>query len=115
MAFSGSVYKTEMGHGCGRVMRISWVIGFRESTSQDWDLDPGAPELRPDSRYNRDNKFMTQNYAASSDVLVVMVKTPENQAFCTAPDDNRALEWELQQLPGSSQPPLADLSKQSLG
>ncbi|WAH57279.1 RND family transporter [Pseudomonas silvicola] len=39
------------------------------------DLDQGAPELRPDSRYNRDNQFIIDHYATSSDVLVVMVKT----------------------------------------
>jgi len=40
------------------------------------DLDAGAPELRPDSRYNLDNAFITSNYAVSSDVLVVMAETP---------------------------------------
>jgi predicted RND superfamily exporter protein len=40
------------------------------------DLDQGAPELRPDSRYNQDNNFIISNYSTSSDVLVVMVKTP---------------------------------------
>jgi predicted RND superfamily exporter protein len=39
------------------------------------DLDQGAPELRPDSRYNKDNNFIISNYSTSSDVLVVMVKT----------------------------------------
>jgi hypothetical protein len=93
------------------------VIGFLVSQHlRIGDLDPGAPELRPDSRYNRDNKFMTQNYAASSDVLVVMVKTPENQGVLY---NNQmtidALEWELQQLPGViSTYSLADLSKQAI-
>jgi uncharacterized protein len=41
------------------------------------DTDPGAPELRPDSRYNTDNAFMVANYGASSDAYVVMVKTPQ--------------------------------------
>lgn len=40
------------------------------------DLDPGAPELRADSRYNMDNKFLTDNFATSTDVLVVMAETP---------------------------------------
>lgn len=65
------------------------------------DLDPGAPELRQDSRYNRDVAFMNQSYGASSDVLAIMVKTPENA--CSAYDTLMrvdALEWELQQLPG---------------
>ena len=39
------------------------------------DLDPGAPELRPDSRYNRDNAYITGNYALSSDQFAVIVKT----------------------------------------
>ena len=39
------------------------------------DLDPGAPELRPDSRYNLDNAFLTENYSTSTDVFVTMVKT----------------------------------------
>lgn len=41
------------------------------------DLDAGAPELRADSRYNRDVAFMNAEYSASSDVLVAMVETPE--------------------------------------
>jgi uncharacterized protein len=65
------------------------------------DLDPGAPELRADSRYNRDNDYVVQHYAASSDILVVMVSTPEDQ--CTrygtlAKVDQ--LAWQLEQLPG---------------
>ncbi len=40
------------------------------------DLDPGAPELRQDSRYNRDNDFMNAHYSASSDIFIVMLKTP---------------------------------------
>lgn len=65
------------------------------------DTDPGAPELHPDSRYNRDNAFMGANYAASSDVYIVMVKTP--QYACGQYDTLMAvdaLERELQQLPG---------------
>jgi predicted RND superfamily exporter protein len=41
------------------------------------DLDPGAPELRPDSRYNLDNAFLTANYSTSTDVFVVMARTQE--------------------------------------
>lgn len=41
------------------------------------DLDPGAPELRKDSRYNLDSAFLTEHYATSSDVFVVMVTAPE--------------------------------------
>jgi len=43
------------------------------------DLDPGAPELRPDSRYNLDNAFLTKNFSTSTDVFVTMVETPPQQ------------------------------------
>jgi predicted RND superfamily exporter protein len=39
------------------------------------DLDSGAPELRADSRYNRDNAYITSHYALSSDLFAVMIKT----------------------------------------
>ena len=65
------------------------------------DLDPGAPELRPDSRYNRDNAFMIANYAASSDILAVMVQTPQFKcADYQVLDKTDVLQWDLQQLPG---------------
>ena len=65
------------------------------------DTDPGAPELRPDSRYNRDNAYIVANYAASSDVYIVMVKTPQYAcAHYTTLTTVDALERELQQLPG---------------
>ena len=43
------------------------------------DLDPGAPELRPHSRYNLDTAFLTDNYSTSTDVFVVMAHTPPQQ------------------------------------
>lgn len=79
------------------------------------DTEPGAPELRPESRYNRDSAFMVSRYGASSDVYVVMVRTPENQ--CAAFDVLSRLDelgWRLQQLPGvSSTISAADISKRA--
>lgn len=65
------------------------------------DLDPGAPELRPTSRYNQDNAYLNANYGASSDVLAVMVETPE-QACSHFDTLHRldSLEWRLRQLEG---------------
>ncbi len=40
------------------------------------DLDPGAPELRPYARYNKDNAYLNAHYSAGSDIFIVMVKTP---------------------------------------
>jgi predicted RND superfamily exporter protein len=65
------------------------------------DLDPGAPELRADSRYNRDVAFVNAHFGASSDVFAVMVKTPDGA--CADYDTLMrvdALEALLQQQPG---------------
>jgi hypothetical protein len=77
------------------------------------DLDPGAPELRADSRYNRDAAFMNAHYAASSDIFVIMVRTPEDQ--CTRYNTLAAVDelaWRLEQLPGvEATNSMASLSK----
>lgn len=65
------------------------------------DLESGAPELRADSRYNRDNTYMTAHYGASSDAFAVMVKTPDGE--CSQYDTLMrvdALEWKMRALPG---------------
>ncbi|MFB3917482.1 MAG: RND family transporter [Terriglobales bacterium] len=78
------------------------AAGYIESQNlKIGDLDPGAPELRPDSRYNRDAAFMTTNYGASSDVLAVMVETPDG--YCALYDTlmrEDALDWTLRQVDG---------------
>ncbi len=74
---------------------------YQKAYLQVGDLDQGAPELRPDSRYNQDNDFIIKNYSTSSDVLVVMVKTaPEGcSAFKTlsAMDE---LMWKMENTKG---------------
>jgi predicted RND superfamily exporter protein len=65
------------------------------------DLDAGAPELRPGSRYNRDDAFVRANYGASTDVLAVMVETPDGA--CSLRDTVTrldALDWTLLQVDG---------------
>ncbi len=65
------------------------------------DLDPGAPELRSDSRYNQDNAFMNAHYSSSSDVFVVMLKTPKggNTDYNTLVAVDQ-LEWKLKDVEG---------------
>jgi uncharacterized protein len=65
------------------------------------DLDPGAPELRSDSRYNRDNAYITANYSLSSDQFAIMLKTPSEGClkYETLVEADR-LGWLLQQQPG---------------
>jgi predicted RND superfamily exporter protein len=78
------------------------VFGFIVSLNlQIGDLDPGAPELRPDSRYNRDNAYITANYALSSDQFAVIVKTPPEGClkYETLVEADR-LAWLMKQQPG---------------
>ena len=80
------------------------------------DLDQGAPELRPDSRYNKDNSFIINNYSTSSDVLVVMVKTPREgcSAYPTVSAINE-LTWKMENTPGvQSAISLVTVSKQMI-
>jgi hypothetical protein len=65
------------------------------------DINEGAPELRPDSIYNKDIRFITTNYATSSDLFVVMVTSNPGECFkqknMEAMDD---LEWALTNTEG---------------
>jgi len=78
------------------------IVGFVVSLNlKIGDLDPGAPELRPNSRYNKDNTFITSNYSLSSDQFAVILKTEQEgcmryQALIEAD----RLAWALQQVPG---------------
>jgi uncharacterized protein len=78
------------------------VAGFAVSTRLAiGDLDAGAPELRADSRYNRDNAFITSSYSLSSDQFAVIVKTaPEGCLKYRSLVEADRLAWELQQVPG---------------
>jgi predicted RND superfamily exporter protein len=65
------------------------------------DLDAGAPELRPDSRYNRDNAFLNAHYGGSSDQFAVIVKTPAGgcDKYEAVMEGDR-LGWTLREVPG---------------
>jgi len=76
----------------------AFAISFQLKTG---DLDPGAPELRPDSRYNRDVAYVNAHYGLSSDQFVVMVETPPEQCkhFATLAEVDR-LAANLRQVEG---------------
>jgi len=78
------------------------------------DLDQGAPELRPDSRYNQDNDFIIRNYSTSSDVLVVMVESAAEG--CSSHQTLQAIDelsWKLENTEGvQSAISLVTVSKQ---
>ncbi|WP_077528958.1 efflux RND transporter permease subunit [Vreelandella utahensis] len=104
--------------GVAPISLLIAVVGFGVAMyyKQDLkvgDLDQGAPELRPDSQYNQDNRFIVDNYSQSADVLVVMVETPPET--CTQYPVLRSLDrlqWRLANTEGvDSTGSLADVSK----
>ncbi|MBA5603799.1 RND family transporter [Duganella sp. FT3S] len=80
------------------------VLGGAWTMSRDLkigDLDPGAPELRAESRYNRDSAYISGHYATSADVFVVMVKTaPGECGSYPVADKVDRFQWEMENLAG---------------
>ncbi|MBA5640076.1 RND family transporter [Duganella sp. LX20W] len=80
------------------------ILGVAWTCSRDLkigDLDPGAPELRSTSRYNRDNAYTVAHYSSSPDVFVVMVTTrPGECASYPVAAAVERLQWEMENLPG---------------
>jgi predicted RND superfamily exporter protein len=77
------------------------------------DIHPGAPEFRDNSPYNIDDAYFVGHYATSSDVFIVMIKTPPGSCadyhVLAALD---TLEQNLRALPGvESTNSLADMAK----
>jgi predicted RND superfamily exporter protein len=85
------------------IVSIGLAIGgiYVAQDLQIGDLDPGAPELRADSRYNKDVAFVIKNYSVSTDVFAVIVKTPadgcvDHEMMSLANE----LEWRMRQVDG---------------
>lgn len=104
-----------------KVAKISLLIGLLGYTigiiggqqMKIGDLDAGAPELHPDSQYNLDNAFITNSYAVSSDVLVVMVETPvEACALYQHIEVIDRFDWTMENVPGvQSVASISDVAK----
>ena len=101
--------------GAIAVSMVLAVAGFAVSQNlKIGDLDPGAPELRPSSRYNQDNAYITAHYALSSDQFALIVKTDKEGClkYETLVDADR-LAWALRQVPGvQTTVSLADAARQ---
>jgi len=78
------------------------VMGITVSQNlQIGDLDPGAPELRADSQYNKDVAFMSDKYSTSSDIFAVIVKSePDGCIDHEVLSLANELRWRLLELDG---------------
>ncbi len=65
------------------------------------DLDPGAPELHPDSQYNLDVLYITDKFAVSTDTLITLVETGTGE--CINYENVELIDrfaWMLENVPG---------------
>ncbi len=80
------------------------VIGFYFARDQKvGDLGSGLPELRADSRYNRDNDAITGNFKIGVDVISIVVQTKDIDGACTdqrVMDAMDAFEWRMKNVAG---------------
>ena len=78
------------------------VVGVQISKGlQIGDVHEGAAELRPDSRYNQDTRYVVKNYDIGVNILTVIVETPEGACV-----DHKYMavldrfQWEMANVPG---------------
>ncbi len=67
------------------------------------DLGQGVPELRDDSRYNRDSATITRNFAIGVDVLAIVAQSHDVQGACTqfeVVDAIDEFEWAMKNVEG---------------
>ncbi len=86
-AILGAILVAGVGYAVGRHVQIG-------------DLEPGAPELRQSSVYNKDNAYIIKHFAVGSDMMVAMVDTKEGHCLdYSVLTAMSRLQWRLQQLP----------------
>jgi hypothetical protein len=65
------------------------------------DLHPGAPELRPTSRYNQDAMTIVKKFSLGLDVLTVVVETPEEACIdYEVMQYLNEFDWHMRNVPG---------------
>jgi predicted RND superfamily exporter protein len=65
------------------------------------DTQAGVPELRPDSRYNRDSNIITEKFSIGVDILTVIVEATD--PVCTSYEQMTAVDrfaWRMQNVAG---------------
>jgi hypothetical protein len=87
------------------ILLVSALLGtfawYKSQEVRIGDLQAGVPELRQNSRYNRDSRLITEKFSIGVDILSVMVETEPNGCVnynvLSLMDD---LEGRLRALPG---------------
>lgn len=75
-----------------------WLAGAHMAIG---DTQAGAPELRADSRYNRDAAYITSHFTIGTDIINVIAEAPANG--CVEPDVVNyidAFDWHVRNIEG---------------
>ncbi len=77
------------------------VGGWKGSQVRIGDLHRGVPELRPDSRYNRDSELISDRFAIGVDILTVIVETaPEGCVDFQTMETIDRFDWHMSNVEG---------------
>ena len=88
--------------GVSLVILAVGVIGAHDLRVGDYGI--GVPELRPESRYNRDNAKIIEKFAMGTNTLGVVAQTKGVQGACTNYELMSVIEkfdWFMQNAPGT--------------
>ncbi len=87
------------------IIGISIVLGilgaWKGRETPIGDTQAGVPELRPDSRYNRDSNIITDKFSIGVDILTVIVESTES--VCTSHELMTAVDdftWTMRNVDG---------------
>ena len=77
------------------------VAYFQSQGRHIGHLQPGAPELRADSRYNQDARDIVSKFDLGLDVLSVVIETPKDGCFDYATMEYvNQFSWQMMNVPG---------------
>ena len=81
---------------------VLFAVAFFQSQGRHiGHLQPGAPELHADSRYNRDASEIVSKFDLGLDVLSVVVETPKDGCYDYATMEYvNQFSWQMQNVPG---------------
>jgi uncharacterized protein len=82
------------------VVALAWAV-WQYPDLRVGDVQPGVPELRPDSRYNRDSLAIVRNFDIGVDLLKVIAETREYGCVDgTVMETVDRYTWHMQNTPG---------------
>ncbi len=85
--------------GCALLL-LAWGL-YEAPNLQIGDIHAGVPELRQDSRYNRDTAVVTDKFAIGVDVITTIVETvPDGCIEHDIMDRIDRFQWQMSNVPG---------------